>query len=135
MKMSAYLTFAGNCHVAMTFYQQCFGGSLRFQKLGETPLSEKIPANFKNLIIQATLVNNDFTIIATDFVNDAGLIAGNNISLHLNCFSKSQLFSLYNELSKNGKQLYPVKETHYGGLLGNLTDQFGINWLLHFSEK
>ncbi len=135
MKMSVYLTFSGNCHVAMTFYQQCFGGSLRFQKLGETPLPDKIPSHFKSLIIKATLINNDFDLIATDFASDTGLVTGNNISLHLNCSSKSQIFSLYNKLSKNGKQLYPVKETHYGDLQGSVTDKFGINWLLHFSKK
>ena len=43
----SYLTFSGNCREAMTFYQECFGGTLTFQTVGDSPMSGKLPKKMK----------------------------------------------------------------------------------------
>ena len=35
-QINAHLTFNGNCHEAMTFYKECFGGELSMQTLAGT---------------------------------------------------------------------------------------------------
>ena len=43
MQIHSYLTFNGNCREAMSFYQDCLGGDLVLQTIGDSPLSKKMP--------------------------------------------------------------------------------------------
>ena len=83
-QLVSYLTFNGNCREAMTFYKACLGGELTFQIIGESPLAEKMPAQMKECILHATLINGDLIIMASDMVDENGLIKGNSVSLMLN---------------------------------------------------
>ena len=67
-KINAYLTFNGNCREAMTFYQECLGGELSLQPIGESPLAKKMPEEMKNSILHATLIRGDLIIMASDMV-------------------------------------------------------------------
>ena len=55
MQIQSYLTFNGNCREAMNFYQRCLGGELAFQTVGESPLSDHMPAQMKDCILHSTL--------------------------------------------------------------------------------
>ncbi|MEO5944596.1 MAG: VOC family protein, partial [Ferruginibacter sp.] len=59
----SYLTFNGNCREAMQFYKKCLGGELSFETVGEWDLSEKMPAQMKKCIVQATLYSKGFTLM------------------------------------------------------------------------
>ncbi|MDB5086510.1 MAG: glyoxalase, partial [Mucilaginibacter sp.] len=72
--INSYLTFSGNCREAMTFYQQCLGGELVFQTIGESPLSEKMPKKMKDFILHATLTKGNLLLIGSDMVPETGLI-------------------------------------------------------------
>lgn len=130
----AYLTFNGNCREAMTFYQQCLGGELRFQTIAESPLAEKMPPQMKKHILHATLTQETLTIMASDMVSDQGLIPGNAVSLMLNCNNENQLRDYYNRLSADGEATHPLELTFWGALSGDLTDKFGNNWLLYCNQ-
>ncbi len=54
-QINSYLTFNGNCREAMNFYKSCLGGELHFQTIGDSPLSEGMPAAMKACILKATL--------------------------------------------------------------------------------
>ena len=54
-QINSYLTFNGNCREAMTFYQECLGGELFMQTIGESPMAEQMPLPMKESILHATL--------------------------------------------------------------------------------
>lgn len=133
--ISSYITFNGNCREAMTFYQECLGGELTFQTVGESPLPEGMPEQLKKTILHAMLINGDLTLMASDMVPENGLVKGNSVSLLLRCSSEQEIRDCYDKLSQDGKQTFPVSPTFYGALHGNLTDKFGNHWLLHYHNS
>src|SRR5258706_121535 len=80
-----------NCREAMTFYKQCLGGELTFQTIGESPMAAQMPAVMKDRILHATLINDELTIMASDMVDEKGLVRGNSISLMLDLSSENEI--------------------------------------------
>ena len=132
MQVNPYLTFNGNCREAMCFYQECLGGDLLFQTIGESPLSGELPEQVKNLILHATLIKGKLIIMASDVVGEDGLLQGNTVVLLLHCNSEKEIKNCYKKLSRGGVQHCPVETNFYGALHGNLTDKYGYNWMLNY---
>jgi PhnB protein len=132
--INTYLTFNGNCREAMNFYQECLGGELFFQTIGESPMADKMPSKMKESILHSTLTSGDVRIQASDMGND-GLIKGNNVSLMLNCSSETEIRTTYEKLALGGETTHPLEDTFWGSLFGGLTDKFEIRWILHFPKN
>jgi PhnB protein len=132
--INTYLTFNGNCREAMNFYQECLGGELFFQTIGESPMADKMPSKMKESILHSTLTSGDVRIQASDMGNE-GLIRGNNVSLMLNCSSETEIRTTYDKLASGGEATHPLEDTFWGSLFGGLTDKFEIRWILHFPKN
>jgi PhnB protein len=133
-QLNPYLTFNGNCREAMHFYQECLGGELVLQTIGDAPMSDKIPEEMKRYILHASLSSNAVVLMASDMVGEKGLTPGNTVSLLLSCDSESDMRNYYTKLSDGGEQTHPIELTHWGALFGDLTDRYGNQWLLHFQK-
>lgn len=131
----SYLTFNGNCRRAMTFYQHCLGGQLKFQTIGETPLTDEMPEEMKSYVVQATLTKGDLILVATDLVADEGLTKGNAVSLLLNCKSEAELNTYYTKLSVGAKATQAIEVNFWNTLFASITDEFGNNWLLNYNRN
>ena len=134
MQIYGYLTFNGNCREAMTFYQECLGGELCFQTIGESPLSDKMSKKMKVHILHSTLTKGNLVLMGSDMVGELGLLKGNNVSLSLNCGSEDEIKTCYAKLSSGGKANHPLENSLWGALFGDLTDKFGNHWILHFNR-
>jgi PhnB protein len=128
--INAYITFNGNCREAMTFYQECLGGELTFQTIGESPLSGKMPKKMKDCILHSTLSNGSLLLMGSDMVSERGLIKGNSVALTLRCNSEEEVRECYRKLAAGGQATYSLEGTFWGSLFGGLTDKFGNHWLL-----
>jgi PhnB protein len=133
--INSYLTFNGNCREAMTFYNECLGGELEFQTVGESPMAEKLPQQMKESILHSTLTKGVLVLMGSDMVCDNGLVKGNSVSLMLNCSSEAEIKNCYAKLSTGGKATNPLEDTFWGAIFGNLTDKFGHHWILHFQKN
>lgn len=131
----SHLTFNGNCREAMTFYKKCFGGTLTFQTVGESPLSGKMPKKMKDCILQAVLKKGRLALTGSDLVGEEGLLKGNSVSLSLCCSSEDEIKTFYTKLSEGGSPNHPLQDTFWGAKSGDLTDKFGNHWLLSFEGK
>jgi PhnB protein len=134
-QINAYLTFNGNCQEAMTFYQNCFGGELILQTVGESPLAEQMPAKMHNHIIHASLTNGTLVMFAADKMDKSRTVKGNTVSLIINCRSEEEIRAYYERLSTDGEATQPLEDTFWGALSGGLTDKFGIRWVLNFARR
>lgn len=135
MLLYPYLTFNGNCREAMTFYKACLGGKLSFQTLGESPVCNKMPKKMKNMILHATLIKDNLVLMASDMVDETGLVKGNSVSLSLICSSEEDIKRCYAKLSEGGIANHPLKIGFWGALFGDLTDKFGNHWILNYIRK
>ena len=130
--INSYLRFNGNCEEAMSFYNDCLGGELTMQKVGESPMSNNMPQQMQDKIMHATLKTDGFIIMASDLCDESGLVKGNNVSLMLDCDSEEQIRNTYDRLSEGGNKSHPLEQTFWNALFGDLTDKFGINWLMNY---
>lgn len=133
--INSYLTFNGNCREAMTFYKKCLGGKLSFQTIGESPLSETMPAKMKKCILHSVLANKEFVLMGSDMVSERGLLKGNAVSLMLNCASEKEIRTCYKKLSQGGEQTHPLENTFWNALFGGLTDKYGNTWMLNYNRE
>ena len=133
--ITSYLTFNGNCREAMTFYNDCLGGILNFQTVGESPLSEKLPGQMKDSIMHASLVRGDLVLMGSDMCPDSGLVKGNSVSLLINCISEEELRNFYEKLSSGGKKDHAIENTFWGALFGELTDRYENHWMLSYDKN
>ncbi|HMQ63771.1 MAG TPA: VOC family protein [Flavilitoribacter sp.] len=132
-KINAYLTFNGNCREAMAFYQECLGGELTLQTLGDA--EEDIPVELRQVILHAVLVADSLVLMGSDMVGEKGLQRGNSVSLCLNCTGEEEIRRLYYRLSEGGQATDPLEDTFWGDLFGGLTDQFGNHWILNYNRS
>ena len=133
--LNSYLTFNGNCREAMTFYAACLGGQLTFQTIDELPMAENMPTQMKEHIFNSTLINDDIIIMASDMVGENGLTKGNAVTLLLNCSSEEEIKICYEKLSVGGEVNHSLENTFWGAIFGDLTDKYGINWMLNYTRK
>lgn len=131
--IGCYLTFNGNCRQAMTFYQECLGGDLLLETVGDSVLPGEMPKQITDCIVHATLTNGALILQGSDLAPSTGLVKGNNVSLVLHCSSEEEMNLLYKSLSAGGKSNGPIEETYWGAMFADLTDKFGNQWLLNFN--
>ena len=132
--IQTYLTFNGNCREAMSFYQQCLGGELQLQTVGESPLADKLPPQMKDLILHGRLSNGNLVLMGSDMVSEDGLTKGNNVSLMLDCSSEEDIRRYYAALVTGGRATHTLEISFWGALFGDLIDKYGNQWLLHYDK-
>jgi PhnB protein len=133
--INAYLTFAGNCRQAMTFYYECFGGQLQMHPFEGSPMGEKMPVELRQTIMHSNIVKDGLTIMASDGMNKDELIQGNTITLSLNCDTEVEIDNYFSKLSQGGQITMPLADQFWGAKFGMLTDKFGMKWMLNFDRK
>jgi len=133
--INAYLVFNGNCREAMEFYKACLGGELTLQTIGESPMAGQMPQQMKDCILHATLTHGNIVLMASDLVGNKGFIKGTTMSLMLDCSTEADLRQYFESLSEGGTLGHAIETTFWGALLGDFTDKYGNQWILHFEQK
>ncbi len=131
-KLNPYLTFRDNCREAMTFYQGCLGGELKFMTVGESPAGAQLPKEAGKLIMHAALTGGSFELMASDDIEGGKVTVGNAINLMLYCASESEIKSIFPKLAVGGKVNTELKVEFWGSLFGDITDKYGIRWMLNY---
>jgi PhnB protein len=132
-QINAYLHFDGNCREAMTFYQACLGGELKMQTVGESPMAAQMPAGEHKKILHANLTNGGIVLLASDMMGSEGTKQGNTVSLSIVCSGKEETERFFGKLSAGGKVTHALKDEFFG-LHGNLTDKYGMSWMLTYEK-
>lgn len=117
-----FLTFSGNCKEALTFYQSCFGGTLRFD------FFEGLQAGAKNLVVNGSLISDTIHIHGSDLVHNEGRIIGNHMAIFISCTDLEARRALFETLAFN-KELTLVEK--FDDKLIEVIDAFDIRWILH----
>ncbi len=129
-KLNAYFHFDGNCREAMNFYKAAFGGELSVMTMGESPMAKEMSAEEKKKVMHARLTHNGLVIMADD-MRPKDVKAGGPISLSVVSENKKEVDALFSKLSAGGKALHAPKDEFFG-YYGDLTDKYGISWMLVF---
>jgi len=126
--INPYLTFNGNCREAMNFYKECLGGQLDLIVVGESPVANQMPPQYKDHILHSSLKTGELEIMATDMQPEK-FLQGNADHLCLVFKKENEMRTLFDKLSAGGKVNQPVNMMFFGWI-GALTDKFGKRWIL-----
>ena len=127
-----YLTFVKNCREAMEFYHDCLGGELKLMTVGESPVAGQMPKDAQGRIMHAALSGGAFGLMASDDLGGDGASIGSAINLMIDCESEAEIRAIFPRLARGGKVNSELKVEFWGSLYGDLTDKFGLRWMLNF---
>lgn len=118
-----FITFSGNCRSALTYYQTCFGGTLRFEAF-EDGLQDYIDMP----VVSGSLVSDSIVIHGSDLVHNEGRVLGNYMSIFLQCKTNNDRQALIEKLERTEKNLSTRNDADQK--LIEITDVFDVRWLL-----
>jgi PhnB protein len=138
-QINPYLNFPGTTEEAFNFYKSVFGGEFSaFMRFSDTPEGEKVPPAVKNKIMHVALpIGNGNSLMASDAPAEMGFKVneGNNVYICINPESKAEAEKLFNSLAVGGKVNQPLQDMFWGATYGDLTDKFGIKWMINFQHS
>ncbi|ACE82942.1 DGPF domain family [Cellvibrio japonicus Ueda107] len=133
VKVNNYLFFSGRCDEAIHFYQQHLGAQVKFLiRFNESP--EPMPegtlqAGFENKVMHAEIGIGNIAIFASDGCNDASSFSGFRLALTVPARDEAErIFAAL--ASQGGKVDMPLMQTFWSPLYGQVTDQFGVGWMV-----
>lgn len=130
--ITPYVRFNGNCREAFEFYKSCLGGELAVQTVGESPMAGQMGADVSNRVLHAALNNGSIVLFGSDMIGTDNFSRGMDVSLCVVCSSPEEIKTFYSKLAAGGQATHPLKEEFFG-TFGDLTDKFGVSWMLQYS--
>ncbi len=140
MKIHPYLNFQGNTEEVMRFYADVLGAKLsEIHRFGSMPQEGgfELTAEQKNLVLHVGIEFSDGQMImASDMLEGMGpkRVEGNNISISYHPESKQEADRVFKALAEGGTITMPIADQFWGDYFGSLTDRFGINWMVNYSD-
>lgn len=132
-EVNNYLFFSGRCDDALKFYQQHLSAEVKFLiRFNESP--EPMPEGvlqpgFENKVMHAEFRLGNATIMASDGCNDVDKFSGFRLTLTIS--TEEDARRVFTALaSEGGKVDMPLTKTFWSPLYGQVTDQFGIGWMI-----
>lgn len=140
MKIHAYLNFENKTEAAMRFYERILGGKLtEIYRFGSMPQEGgfALTPEQKNLVMHVGLeLPGGQMIMASDMIAGMGpaRVEGNNFSISVHPDSKQEADRVFQALAQGGTITMPIADQFWGDYFGSLTDQFGVNWMVNYSN-
>ncbi|MXN91039.1 VOC family protein [Flavobacterium sp. Sd200] len=135
--VNPYLNFNGKTEEAFNLYKAVFGGEFAMiMRFKDTPGCENMPEVEQNHIMHIALPIGNNVIMGTDVPESMPQVTfGTSISLSVNVESREEADRVYKGLSEGGKEIMPMQDMFWGDYYGQLTDKFGIQWMVSYNEE
>ena len=137
-RMNTYVFFTGRCEEALGYYQQHLGAKLeRLIRIKENPepMPEcMFPKEFDDKVMHSELTIGNVRIFATD-CGDPGTSTYGGFSLALNVQTADDAHRVFAALADGGIVKMPLSKTFWSPLYGQVTDKFGIGWMVMLPEE
>lgn len=130
--LEVYLFFDRNCGEAMKFYQGVFGGELTTTTRGS--VDPEAPEDMKDLLIHADLTGGLVHLMGSDSVG-VGSDGQSRMAVSLSGGDEERLRQVFDDLAAGGTVNHPLEKAFWGDTHGNVTDKFGISWMMTITAK
>lgn len=128
-----YLNFAGDARDALELYTKCFGGKVvALQTYGDANMADSDAV--KDKIIHSEFHADGVHFMAADDMRGFTVRPGNNITMMVDCSDTTEQDRLFDLLSEGGTVTMPLTDAFWGARFGELTDRFGIQWMLNCAK-
>jgi PhnB protein len=143
-RVCSYLNFAGNTEEAFKFYRAVFKTEFvgkGIQRFGEIPAGGDNPPvadSIKNMVLHVELpITGGHILMGTDAPKEMGftLTTGNNMHICVEPETREEAKRLFDALAVGGTVSMPLRDMFFGAYFGELTDQYGINWMINHQNN
>ncbi len=125
--------FMGKTAEAMKFYQSVLGGELIMQTYKDAGFPHDPKDD--NLVIHADLKNDALSFMASDGNEEKPVkMMGDTIQLSIVGSDEALLTKYFNRLAEDGKVDLPLAKQFWGDVYGQLTDKFGVHWMVNITS-
>jgi PhnB protein len=128
IELAPYIFFKGNCHEAMEFYKEVFGGELDLMAYEDVPGDFPGKDDMKGKIMNSSLTTDDFVIRASDTQKASD--AAKKVSICLTGTDEQKLRKIFEGLSEGVEVQFPLKKEFWGDIFGQVTDKFNVDWMI-----
>ena len=131
MKLSTCLNFNGKCEEAFKVYEQCLGGKIQtMMKWGDSPMADKVPAEWRDKIIHTFMVVGETSVLGGDAPPDRyEEPRGLSVTVHVE--EPAEAERVFGALSEGGTVTMPIQQTFWSPRFGVCVDRFGIPWMVN----
>ena len=133
LQLMPYLTFNGKAADAMKFYHSILGGELSTQTFAEAKMARSPAEN--DLIVHAVLKNERLTFMASDAMPSRRAKFGDNFHMSVSGDDGEKLTKIFEGLAEGGKVDMPLAKQFWGDTYGQLTDKFGVHWMINIGSR
>ena len=129
-RLNPYIQFKDSAREALTFYQSVLGGELNVMQFSEFGG----PAEIAELVMHGQLETPaGFTLMASDTPPGMERSEIGGITISLSGDDVDDLRGWFDGLAAGGTVNMPLEKQMWGDVFGQLTDQFGVSWLVNIS--
>ncbi len=131
MQLNPYVSFKGQCEAAFKFYEKCLGGKIMgMHTFLQTPMADKVPPDWRNKVIHATLMVGDKVLMGSDPPPER-YDQPKGFSVSLSYDDPAEAERVFRAMSQNGQVLMPIQQTCWALRFGMFIDQFGVPWMVN----
>lgn len=127
-----YLFFGGRCEEALEFYESAAGAErgmlLRFNESPEPIPEGMLQPGFESKVMHAEMSIGGHSVFASDGCDQASSFDGFRLALSVP--TKQDAERIFSALSQGGTVDMPLGETFFSPCYGQLTDKFGVGWMV-----
>ncbi|QJC50753.1 VOC family protein [Paenibacillus albicereus] len=124
-KLTPYL-MSSNARQQAEFYVEALGGEILSVMTHDQMPGAGPDATDK--VIHMTIIAGGVTMFLADGFQP--LQPGSNMYLSLEFADEGDARSAFDRLSQDGQIRHPLEQAFWGTLFGQLTDRFGVNWMI-----
>jgi len=127
--LNPYLSFRDTASEAIEFYRSVFGGTVTKSTFGEFGMGDG--AAEAHLVMHSQLDSpSGFTLMASDTPSQMGKPSANG-TVSLSGDDEDELRGYWNSLAEGGSIGLPLETSPWGAVFGQLTDRFGVSWMVN----
>lgn len=131
--LNPYLSFDRTAREAMDFYQSVFGGELIRSTFGEFGMPG-VPEDQADLIMHSRLSTTaGFTLMGADTPPGMEEHLTGNGTVSLSGDENDELRGYWEALADGGQITMPLEQAPWGDAFGQLTDRFGVSWMVNIA--
>lgn len=134
LHLTPYLSFRGNAREALEFYRSVLGGTVDIMRydgipgmMGDESEAEKVMHGYLKTDDGLELMAADIPDSMPD--SDDSSVGGTAVCIWGE--EEERLLAAWAGLAEGGRVNMPFEAAPWGGRFGDLTDRFGIRWMLN----
>ncbi len=131
MKLVPYISFQGNCEEALGFYKAIFNGKVTIEQRYDVP-ELQAPEEYRDKVLHASLQFGENILLACDtFPGQETKKTSGDVSLSVLLEDREEGRRIFNALAEGGNVHHAYEKQFWGDWHGNLTDKYGIRWMVN----